>query len=198
MKFKSSLLVLVGIIGGFAITASINCTTPQIQQAQSAVTAGQTAVAAESAALAQAQAVATTQPSAQTTQTIATLTTLNQQAQTALAAAQATVTALQAAQNAGTSGQIAAGASAIGGFLPPPYNAIALTIGVIAAAVAGYQTQQKNKAQSDLADANASLQQHQVVLAAVSGSTTPITTTTTLSHPALVAPVVAPAVTPKP
>lgn len=184
-------LVSMGVLLGFCLTIALNCTNAQLASDQAALTAANATIAQDQAAL----NAAATQPS--TPQTQALITQLQAaliSAQQVSTASQAAITALQQTQGQSTAGQIGAVVTAAGSALPPPWNLIALILGGVAAAVAGYQTVGKSSAQTALTTAQTDLSNHQVALAAISGSTVPLvaTTTTTLTHPALATPVAVP------
>jgi len=181
--------------------AQAQAASAQLQAASNAATGTPNAAAASAAAAAAAQSLATIQAADTTvTSSLNVATQVQQQLQAA-------VTALQAQVNNGTGAQVSAGASTIGALLPPPWGTVLTVVGGIAAAyfasksstataAANTAQQQVVTTQTALTASNASLQAHQVALAAVSGSTVPLTTqtVTTLVHPALTSGVVVPAV----
>jgi hypothetical protein len=152
---------------------------------QANVAQAQANVQAQQNALAQAQAIAATQPSPQATAAIA-------QLQSMLTTAQASQTALNnklasdVTTGSAVSGGIALGKAAASAI--PEYGAlIGAIIGAVGLAYGGQQKSAANTAQNNADTANASLVQHQVLVAALTGSAAPVTTA--VSHPALIQPI---------
>lgn len=197
-RTPTNIVLVAAALIGLAFLVAPGCNSAQLASSQSALVQSQSALTASQNALAQAQATAATQPSnAQVNSAIASLQGTVAQAQTVVTAAQNAVAQAQTAQN--TLGQVTAIGTAAAPFLPPPWNAIVLAL---LTAFGAYQTATKSTATAaastaqDAADtANASLVQHQVALAALTGSVAPVSTA--ISHPALSAAVVSPAA-PKP
>lgn len=181
----------VAIIVLLAIASMPGCTSAQ----QAAVTNDQATVKTDTAAANAAQAVAATQPTTANIQAATDAVNAEDAAIQKLTADTAALTAAQTQQSQLVATGTSIASTAANG-LPAPWNLIAIAALGAAATYFGVGKSQAtaaaNTAQTQVATVTAAhaattaqLVAHQIALAAVSGSTAPLTTTTTISHPAL-------------